>query len=111
MDMMDGIIVGAAAAAIGTILATKYLEGNASPPFGGGRPYQESAPGQPVYAPQYGRPTGPVAVEYPEPLDPYAPPVQQNQPITEAAYNQYPITYQPAFGGQHSGSDIEVLTI
>lgn len=111
MDMIDGIIVGAAAAAIGTILATKYLEGHASVPVGGARPNQNYAPGQPVFAPQYGRPTGPVAVEYPDPLGPFSPPVQQNQPITEAAYNQQPVTYSPAFGGDSSGSDIEVLTI
>lgn len=113
MDTIDAIVVGAVAAAIGTIVATKYLDSHASTPEGGGRPYQNFAPGQPLYAPQYGRPTGPVAVEYPDLLDPFAPPIQQNQPITEAAYNQQMVDYTPAFGrhAPTSGSDIEVLTI
>jgi hypothetical protein len=89
MDMIDGIIVGAAAAAIGTIVAFKYL--NPTPPGG-------AQPNQPMYAgnPQAGRPY-PVWVE--DTLAPTAmAPLQQTMPNTEAAYNVQPVTFEHAFG-------------
>jgi hypothetical protein len=92
MDMIDGIIVGAAAAAIGTILATKVLSAK---PVGGGQPnqpntssYNATSGGQP--APLY------VIDLAPTPLN--SAPVAQVNPITEAAYNVQPVTFEHAFG-------------
>lgn len=106
--MLDGIIVGAAAAAIGTIVATQFLNSRGGSPFGGARPVYGSTPGQPFVA-QVGRPTGPTYVQAPELLDSYAPPVAQNTPITEAAYNQYMATYAPAFGRDENAGDQETI--
>lgn len=89
MDMVDGIIVGAAAAAIGTIVAFKFLNRQ---PIGGGQPLQ-------INTPSYNARGGQMSVIDLEPLDgSLAPIVQANNPNTEAAYNQYPIAYAPAFG-------------
>lgn len=108
MDNIDAIIVGAAAAAIGTIIATKFLASRGGPPYGGARPVYGSTPGQP-FVRQTGRPTGPTAVQSPELLDAFAPPVPQNAPITEAAYNQYMTTYQPAFGRDENAGEQETI--
>lgn len=108
MDLFDGIIVGAAAAAIGTILATKFLESRGGPPFGGARPVYGNAPGQ-SFVTQVGRPTGMTQVQAPELLNSFAPPINQNTPITEAAYNQYPTTYAPAFGREQNTGDLETI--
>jgi hypothetical protein len=90
MDMIDGIIVGAAAAAIGTIVAFKYLNPT---PVGGAQP------NQPMYAgnPQAGRPN-PLYVVDLVPTPGNAAPVSQVNPITEAAYNVQPVTFEHAFG-------------
>jgi hypothetical protein len=90
MDLIDGIIIGAAAAAIGTIVATKFLN---SQPQGGGQP------NQPAYQadPNSGMPA-PLYVVDLVPTPGSAAPVQQTNPITEAAYNQYPVEFEHAFG-------------
>ena len=90
MDMLDGIIVGAAAAAIGTIVAMKYLN---TRPQGGGEPIQ------PLNAsnPNFGTPN-PLTVYDIQPLPGFAAPVMQVSPITEAAYNVQPVDHVPAFG-------------
>jgi hypothetical protein len=100
MDVLDGIIVGAAAAAIGTIIATKFMY-QGGRPIGGDRPYLGYAPGNPTI--------GAVPVAYPDTLASDLPPVQQNQPITEAAYNQQPVAYEPAFN-TNGNENWEVIT-
>ena len=87
--MLDGIIVGAAAAAIGTIVAFKFINRGQ---IGGGRPLQ-------VNTPSYNARGGYMRVLDLEPLPgDLAPIAQANNPNTEAAYNQYPVAYVPAFG-------------
>lgn len=90
MDIIDGIIVGAAAAAIGSILAYKYL--NMRPVLT--QPNYGNIPDGALYLAS--QPGGYVNVVQPTP-DGVAP-LQQTIPITEAAYNQYPVTFQHAFG-------------
>ena len=90
MDMFDGIVVGAAAAAIGTIVAFKFLTPK---PQGGAQPLQPLYPGNP----QAGRPA-PLYVEDLAPTPMNAAPVAQVNPITEAAYNVQPVTFEHAFG-------------
>jgi hypothetical protein len=92
MDMIDGIIVGAATAAIGTIIAMKFVN-RRSP--GGMQPNQ---PNWPSYnATSGGAPAALYVVDLvPTPTD--SAPVQQTNPITEAAYNQGPVTFEHAFG-------------
>lgn len=92
MDMIDGIIVGAAAAAIGSIVAYKFM-GN--PPEGGGRPVY---PQQAGYNAISGGMPAPVGTPYPPYSSPFQAPVQQSNPITEAAYNSYPYPFEHAFG-------------
>jgi hypothetical protein len=90
MDMLDGIIVGAAAAAIGAIVAQKFLEQKS---VGG------ASPVQPVYgaAANYGRPQPLYVLELaPTPMN--AAPVAQTNPNQEAAVNQFPVEYVNAFG-------------
>ena len=91
MDMMDGIIVGAAAAAIGAVLADRLINHGS---HGGGRPNQTAVAG----TPQYGRPQ-PLIVydQIGYPTD-WAPVVQETTPITEAPYNQQPHPFVSAFG-------------
>jgi hypothetical protein len=91
MDIWDGIIVGAAAAAIGTIVAYKFLNPQ---PVGGMQPLQ---PMEASYNATSGGSPAPLYV-----LDLNLPsnmaPLQQTNPITEAAYNQYPVPFEHAFG-------------
>jgi hypothetical protein len=90
MDMMDGIIVGAAAAAVGTIVAFKFLNNN---PQGGGQPNQ---PGYGA-SPNAGMPRARYVVDL-DPTPDGASPVAQVNPITEAAYNVQPVTFEAGFG-------------
>lgn len=98
MDIVDGIVVGAAAAAIGTVLAFKYLNRT---PQGGGAPEQgwqmfpAAVGGRPL------RVTDPTKL-----VDTQQGLLAQNSPITEAAYNAYPVTYAPGFG-QHTNRPAE----
>ncbi len=86
-DVFDGIIVGAAAAAIGTIVAIKFLNHRS---FGGGEPNQTLSPADGVRS-------GGIYVLQPA-YTPYeASPLAQNSPITEASYNTGDIGYEPAF--------------
>jgi hypothetical protein len=84
-DVFVGLVVGAMAAAIGAVLAYKYI--GLQPP-GGGEPRQITS-----YSP-----TNWITPQTPPRADVDAAPVVQNTPITEAAYNQYPFDHQPAFG-------------
>lgn len=91
-DTIDGIIIGAAAAAIGTILAVKFLNHQS---FGGGVPNQTVAPSQDVRG-------GVLYVAQPDYSDSLASPLAQNTPITEAAYNTGDIGYEPAFHNNYA---------
>lgn len=103
MDTIDGIIVGAAAAAIGTVLAFKFLN---RVPEGGEQPNQINV-GYPAAV--GGRV---LDVQVPTKLDRHAAPVAQNTPITEAAYNMYPVTFAPGFGpGTNQPAEEAVLPI
>lgn len=84
-DLFTGLVVGAMAAAIGAVLAYKYI--GVQPP-GGGQPLQGTS-----YSP-----TNWITPQTPPRADVDAAPVVQNTPITEAAYNQYMTDHQPAFG-------------
>jgi hypothetical protein len=102
MDMIDGIVVGAAAAAIGTIVAFKFLN---STPQGGAQPNQPVYPGNP----EAGRPS-PLYVEDLAPTPMSAAPVAQVNPITEAAYNVQPVVFEHAFGpGVNQPNEAAVL--
>jgi hypothetical protein len=90
MDMIDGIIVGAAAAAIGSIIAYQYINRS---PQGGAQPNQPNVAANP----NAGRPT-PLYVVDLEPTPSNAAPVAQVNPVTEAAYNQQPVVFEAAFG-------------
>jgi len=84
-DMLMGIVVGAAAAAIGAVIAYRYI---GTHPVGGGQPQQWASMS----------PTNVITPQVPGRTATYAAPVVQNTPITEAAYNQYATDHQPAFG-------------
>jgi hypothetical protein len=108
MDMMDGIIMGAAAAAIGTIISTVIL--NRMYP-GEGNPAQ----GQPNNAPspQFGQ-INPIAVNYGL-QDPGQAPLAQNVPITEAAHRDniaaiWPLV-TPAMGTANNPAQEALLPI
>jgi hypothetical protein len=91
MDIWDGIIVGAAAAAIGSIIAYKFIS---NPPEGGGQPVQ---PAQLGYNATSGGVPAPIYVIPVNPPSNMAP-MQQTTPITEAAYNQGCVPFEHAFG-------------
>jgi hypothetical protein len=84
-DTLNGLILGAAAAAIGAVLAYKYIGLQA---IGGGQPQQFWSES----------PTNFITPQVPGRTPTFAAPVVQNTPITEAAYNQYITDHQPAFG-------------
>src|SRR5216684_180049 len=84
-DMVTAIVVGAAAAAIGAVVAYRYM---GTHPVGGGQPEQWASMS----------PTNVITPQVPGRTATYAAPIVQNTPITEAAYNQYPTDHQPAFG-------------
>jgi hypothetical protein len=89
-DVFDGIVIGAAAAAIGTIVAFKFLSRT---PQGGEQPdqvfraYPAAVGGRPL------RVVNPPFIS-----DTEGGILSQDSAITEAAYNQYPVNYAPAFG-------------
>lgn len=101
-SVTQGIIIGAAAAAIGTIIATKFI--NLSP-IGGG---SEQEPQLHSYTARHGgiRPRTPR-------INPSGfAPIAQNTPITEAAYNQYPTPYDATLGpDQNQPSNDLVLPV
>lgn len=74
MDALETFVIGAAAAGVGAVLAFKYLN---KTPAGG------AIPKNVAHVPFLGYEQAPVA---------------QVEPITEAAYNQYPTGHAPAFG-------------
>lgn len=89
MDIWDGIIIGAGAAAVGSILA--YVIINRTP-IGGG------APRQPAYGATtaFGRSQDVYAV-YPE-LPTNAAPLAQVNPNQEAAFSVQITGFEPGFG-------------
>jgi hypothetical protein len=91
-DTLDGIIIGAAAAAIGTIVAMKFLNHQS---FGGGEPLQTAQASPDVRG-------GVLWVQDVTPTDSLASPLAQNNPITEAAYNTGDIGYEPAFHNNYA---------
>src|SRR6267154_933057 len=91
-DTIDGIIIGAAAAAIGTIIAVKFLNHQS---FGGGTPNQIAAHSQDVRG-------GILFVQQPQFTDSLAAPLAQNTAITEAPYNTGDIGYEPAFHNNYA---------
>ena|ERR1700675_3428616 len=86
-NVIDGIIIGAAAAAIGTILAMKFLNHQS---FGGGTPLQTAQRAPDAHG-------GYLWVQELPITDSLASPLAQNTPITEAAYNTGDLGYEPAF--------------
>ena len=80
-----GFVVGALAAAIGGVIAFRYI---GTHPIGGGQPLQQWSVS----------PTNAITPQVPGRTDSLAAPVSQNTPITEAAYNQKPTDNSPAFG-------------
>jgi hypothetical protein len=106
-DMLDGVIVGAAAAAIGTIIAVKFL--NRTPP-GGGTPAQPNIR-RSVYQGQMGdyvvSPVGDTILP-----DPNAAPGGGTTPIAEAAFSNPTsqlIEYAPATGFDTNRATEEAL--
>ena len=88
--MLDGIIVGAAAAAIGTIVAYHFI---GQKTVGGGSPMQPAI----ATSNQFGNPKPLYAIDLaPTPYN--AAPVAQVNPNQEAAFNQQPIDFVSAFG-------------
>jgi hypothetical protein len=92
MDMIDGIIVGAAAAAIGSIIAYKFIERQ---PVGGASPAQPHVQAYPNFG---DRPDRPLYVVDLQPTPVQAAPVVQVNPNQEAAFNQRPVEFVSAFG-------------
>jgi hypothetical protein len=88
MNYASAIIVGAATAAIGTIIASKFIN---TAPVGGSQPKHIRA-GSPTAR------SGAVRVSVPPRVSAQAAPIAQNTPITEAAYNTQPTSYTGAFG-------------
>ena len=88
MDNFEAVVIGAAAAAIGTVIAYKFINLH---PIGGRSPkqpdtYSLNARGQSL-----------TVVDL-APTPSGSSPVVQPNPNQEAAFNQYPTDYQPAFG-------------
>lgn len=90
MDALETFVIGAAAAAIGAVVAYKFIN---KTPVGGAIPKQGAA----------------LGVEHVQFLPYNAAPVMQVEPITEAAYNQYPTGYRPAFGIETNQPAHEVI--
>ena len=91
-DTFETLIIASAAAAIGSIIAARYAGAGA---WGGSQPRQGGF------------------ANYPQPLPQNSAPLQQTQPITEAAYNVQPTDHYPAFGpneNQNNGGMV-VLSI
>ena len=88
MDNFEAIIIGAAAAAIGTVIAYRYINLH---PVGGFTPRQPN-----LYS--FGARSQTLSVVDLPPTPSGASPVQQTNPNQEAAFNQYPTSYAPAFG-------------
>jgi hypothetical protein len=89
MDHWDGIIIGAAIAAVATVLATKLIS---STPIGGGSPNQTAVGSANAK-------NNVLIIEEPARTSYDAAPVVQNTPITEAAYSSGVVgPYAPAFG-------------
>lgn len=90
MDMIDGIIVGAAAAAIGSIVAYHFIN---KQPTGGGAPMQPGIARDPNF-----QQPAPLYVVDLDPTPRYAAPVVQVNPNQEAAFNVQPVVFEAAFG-------------
>jgi hypothetical protein len=104
LDQWDGIIIGAAVAAVATVVVTNLISKTS---WGGGTPNQTAVP-------SYNAKNGALVVEETCPLDQVAAPLAQNTPITEASYNQQPMPggYSPAFGiyaNQPNANESEAL--
>lgn len=87
-QIISGIIVGAASAAIGSILVSKFVTTGTQ---GGGQPRQKK---QQSYTARAGQ----ISPKTPPRTPVNSAPVVQNTPITEAAYNVQPTTYAPTLG-------------
>lgn len=99
--IFDGIIVGAAAAAIGTIIAFKFMNRE---------PEGKGQPAQPVNWPMYNAPGGHLTIWDQSPLpEGVAPMVQSASPTTEAAYNTYPTKYGPSLGPNENRDSEEIV--
>jgi hypothetical protein len=91
-----GFVIGALAAALGGIIAWRYISRH---PVGGGQPLQNWTES----------PTNLITPQVPGRTDALAAPVSQNTPITEAAYNQGPLDQFPAFGREANRTNQEVI--
>jgi len=102
MDNFEAVVIGAAAAAIGTIIAQKLMNPKS---VGGGEPHQ-------IDTPSFGSTGGRLRVVDIRPLTDASAPVAQINPITESAYNIEHHQYQPAFGhSENNAENEEVLTL
>jgi hypothetical protein len=105
-DTLDGIIIGAAAAAIGTIVAVKFLNRT---PLGGGMPPQPDI-NRPVYPGQAGNYViSDAAISIAADTDS---PVGNIIPISEASFsnpNSGLISYEPATGYETNRAQDEAL--
>lgn len=79
MDIWDGLIIGVAGSVIGGVILARVLN---LAPVGGDTPSQPMWPENP----QFGQPKPLAVVDLP-PTPANAAPVQQTNPITEAAHN------------------------
>lgn len=102
MDNFEAIVIGAAAAALGTIAAYTFINRH---PIGGRSPRQPDA-----YS--YNARSQTLQVVDLQPTPSGASPVAQVNPNQEAAFNQYPTDYAPAFGNsENQPAQEEVLPI
>lgn len=93
--LFNGLIIGAAAAAIGTIIAFQFLQRQS---VGG------ASPAQPAMRSYNARDEGLTVYDAP-PLPDGVAPVQQTNPITEASYNLQSVDYEPAFNTNYPAEE------
>ncbi len=91
-EIITGIIVGAASAALGTIVVLKFFNPE---PDGGGQPRQAD-----MFS--YTARAGRIAPAVPYRLAADAAPLVQNTPITDAAYNTQPTEYDTTLGPEQN---------
>ena len=94
MNIFDSIVIGAASAALGTVVVLRFLNfGNE----GGGQPQQGDLHS---YTARGNR----IRPETPSRLSSNSAPLVQNTPITEAAYNLQSTNYATTLGPQENVS-------
>ncbi len=97
-QIFSAIIIGATAAALGTIAAFKFINRET---IGGGQPNQSRQD-------SYTARAGMIAPQVPWRTGNNAAPVVQNTPITEACYNIQPTDYQTTLGPEQNVANDEL---